>query len=295
MTTGAQVEQSLKHILEERANVLARETGSTRRQRKFSGADLLQILVFGWLSHPDASLEMFASLATIRQVEVTDTAIHKRFTKSCAHFLHAVFEEITSVVVEASQDVPLALLRRFQSVVLEDSSSIALPEELAEQWQGCGGAPGKGQAAVKLHVRWELKRGQLQGPRLTHGRTIDRSSPFKDECLPVGSLSIADLGYLDWGAIAARRAAGSYTLTRAQGRTRYWTAEGKPLQLEALLPQQVGQTHERSRPCREGSSASDAPAHRAGSSRHSRATTRQLRGGCQTTCSTRAGGSLEAG
>ncbi len=55
---------------------------------------------------------------------------------------------------------------------------------------------------------------------------------------------IADLGYLDWGSIAARRAAGSYTLTRAQARTRYWTKEGKPLQLDPLLPQQVGQTKE---------------------------------------------------
>src|SRR6266567_4087701 len=71
---------SLKHIMEERANVLARETGCIERQRKFSGADLLQTLVFGWLSHPDASLETLASVATLREVEVTDTAVHKRFT-----------------------------------------------------------------------------------------------------------------------------------------------------------------------------------------------------------------------
>src|SRR5713101_4356345 len=57
MMSVSQVEHCLKHILEERANVLARETGCIERQRKFSGADLLQTLVFGWLSHPDASLE----------------------------------------------------------------------------------------------------------------------------------------------------------------------------------------------------------------------------------------------
>jgi len=57
-------------------------------------------------------------------------------------------------------------------------------------------------------------------------------------------LYIADLGYLDWGRIAARRAGGSYTLTRAQSKTRYWTPEGKPLQLDPLLPQQVGETKE---------------------------------------------------
>ena len=80
MASVSQVECSLKYILEERANVLARETGCIERQRKFSGADLLQTLVFGWLSHPDASLEVLASVATLREVEVTDTAVHKRFT-----------------------------------------------------------------------------------------------------------------------------------------------------------------------------------------------------------------------
>src|SRR6266568_1988085 len=205
MLSVSYVESSLKHLFEERANVLAREMGCIERQRKFSGADLLQTLVFGWLSHPDASLEALASVATLREVEVTDTAIHKRFTQACAHFLHAILEEMASVVVEAERE---------------------LPNELVTCWQGCGGAPGEGHAAVKLHVRWELKRGSLQGPKLTHGRTSDRSSPFKEEPLPAGSLYIADLGYLDWGCIAARRAAGSYTLTRAQARTMYWTPEG---------------------------------------------------------------------
>lgn len=245
MTSVSQVESSLKHILEERATVLARETGCIQRQRKFSGADLLQTLVFGWLTHPEMSLEMLASTAATRHVQGTDTAVHKRFTKPCAQFLHAILEEMTSVIVEADREVPLELVQRFETVVLEDSSSIALPEELAEPWQGCGGTSAEGQAAVKLHVRWDIKRGQLQGPKLTHGRVSDRSSPFLEDALPVGSLYIADLGYLDWGRIAARRAAGSYTLTRAQARTLYWTPEGKSLKIDALLPLQVGQTKER--------------------------------------------------
>jgi len=244
MSNVSQVERALKHILEERANVLARQTGCIKRQKKFRGADLLQTLVFGWLAHPEASLEMFASMAATRQVQVTDTAVHKRFTKPCAQFLHAILEEMTRVVVEADREVPLALLHRFEAVVLEDSSSIALPDELAACWQGCGGAPGEGRAAIKLHVQWELKRGQLRGPSLTSGRTSDRSSPFKEEALPAGSLYIADLGYVDWGNVVARRAAGSYTLTRAPAKTLYWTAEGKRLNLESVLPRRIGQTKE---------------------------------------------------
>src|SRR5215472_7066669 len=116
-----------------------------------------------------------------------------------------------SVLVEGSQDAPLALLKRFEAVVLEDSRSVALPDALAELWQGCGGAPG-GEAAIKLHVRWDLKRGGLHGPGLTSGRTSDHLSPFNEDVLPEGSLYIADLGYVSWAKIAARRAARSYTL-----------------------------------------------------------------------------------
>jgi hypothetical protein len=59
---------------------------------------------------------------------------------------------MTGVVVEADREVPVELLNRFEAVVLEDSSTVALPNELATCWQGCGGAPGEGHAAIKLHV-----------------------------------------------------------------------------------------------------------------------------------------------
>ena len=49
MANVAQVEQALKHILEERAKVLARETGCIERQRKFNGADRLANVGF-WLA-----------------------------------------------------------------------------------------------------------------------------------------------------------------------------------------------------------------------------------------------------
>jgi len=44
--------------------------------------------------------------------------------------------------------------------------------------------------------------------------------------------------------IAERRAAKSYTLTRPQSSTAFFTAEGKRLSLKSVLPQRVGQTKE---------------------------------------------------
>lgn len=244
MSSVSQVGKQMQWVLEERACELARETECVKRLRKFSGADLVQMLVFGFQQHPHASLEDLASTAEIREVSVTDSAVDKRFTPQCAHLLHAVLEELTSVVVEAAQEVPIRLLRRFSAVILQDRSSITLPDELGEQWRGCGGKQEHTAAAVKLHVRWELKRGRLWGPKLTDGRTSDRSSPFNEEEVVPGSLSVEDLGYFDQSRLAARQRAGAYSLTRLQAGTAIYTCAGQRLCVQDLLPRRVGQMKE---------------------------------------------------
>ncbi len=240
----AYLSEQLYHLLEERADEIARETGCVQRVRKFSGASLLQTWVFGGPQHPDASLEQLASTAAQGEVLVTDTAVHKRFTKEAALFLHAMLEEACKLVVQAAHDVPVALLRRFSAVILEDSSSISVPNELAEIWRGCGGNQDHTAAAVKLHVRWELKRGRLSLPKLTDGRTSDRRSPFNEEAILPGSLLVHDLGYFHLGRIAERQRAGAYTLTRGPAGTALFTLEGKQICLSERLPQRVGQMKE---------------------------------------------------
>jgi Transposase DDE domain len=244
MSSVAYVSEQLSRVLEERANEIARQTGCVQRQRKFSGASLLQTWVFGWQQHPDASLEQLASVAELHDVEVTDTAVHKRFTPQAAQFLHRMLEEACSLVMQASEDVPIALVRRFSAVIMEDSRTIALPDELAEVWQGCGGEQEHTAAALKLHVRWELKRGQLWGPALTNGRTSDRRSPLSQAEIQPGSLEIKDLGYFQLDHLEARRRAGAYSLTRWQAGTALFTQEGKKLLLADVLPPRVGQMKE---------------------------------------------------
>jgi hypothetical protein len=244
MTSVADVGEQLKGILEAGANDLAKQAGCIQRVRKFTGADLVQTLVFGWQQHPDASLEMLASTAEVREVSVSDTAVDKRFTPQCAAFLHAVLEQMSTVVVQAAHDVPIKLLRRFSAVILEDSLGISLPNELTELWQGCGGNQDHTAAAVKLHVRWELKRGQLWGPTLTNGRTSDHRSPFNEEAVPAGSLLVQDLGYFDLQRLAERHRAGAYSLTRLHAGTALFTPSGQSLCLEQVLPPRVGQMKE---------------------------------------------------
>lgn len=52
MTSLARLSRILKTILVEEANTLARQMGVLQRERLLCGASLLQLLVFGWLTHP---------------------------------------------------------------------------------------------------------------------------------------------------------------------------------------------------------------------------------------------------
>ncbi len=244
MTSVPQIAEHMERILNEQANELAKQTDCIQRVRKFTGASLLQTLIFGWQQHPDASLEQLASTAELGEVSVTDTAVDKRFTPQCAAFLHAVLEQMSNVVVQAAHDVPIRLLRRFSAVILEDSSSVSLPNELAELWRGCGGNQDHTAAAVKLHVRWELKGGQLWGPRLTDGRTSDHTSPFNTEPVQAGALYVQDLGYFDLQRLAQRQQATAYSLTRLHVGTALFTPTGQRLPLKSVLPPRVGQMKE---------------------------------------------------
>src|SRR5260370_24898149 len=208
------------------------------------GGHLVQMVGFGSRPHRQARLEDLPPTAEIQDVAVTDTAVDKRFTPACARLLHAILEELTSVVVEAAQDVPIRLLRRFSAVILEDSSSMTLPDALAEQWRGCGGTQEHTAAAVKLHVRWELKRGRLWGPKLTEGRTSDRSSPFNEQEVVPGSLYVEDLGYFNQSRLAERHRAGAYSLTRLQAGTALYTRKGQRLCVQDVVPRRVGRMKE---------------------------------------------------
>src|SRR5947209_19382309 len=97
MSSVTYLSEQLYRVLGERADLVAKETGCVQRQRKFSGASLLQTLVFGWQEHPDASLEHLASTAATADVLVSDTAVDKRFTPQAATFLHAMLEEACSL------------------------------------------------------------------------------------------------------------------------------------------------------------------------------------------------------
>jgi len=226
-----QVADALRGVLTNIADQAAHITGCIQRQRTFSGATLIQTLVFGWLHQPQATLEQLAQMAATVGVVVTPQGLDKRFTEALARCLKQVLEAAVAQVI-ASNQVVIPLLNRFTGVLIQDSSVILLPADLATTWRGCGGTnPAQGASALKIQVRLDLTTGQIQGPHLQDGRVHDLRAPEQTRQMKAGALRLADLGYFSLAHLQDLGEQGAYWLTRWRVGTVVRNEQGKTLEL----------------------------------------------------------------
>ena len=173
----------------------------TQRKRKFRGQSLRRMIVLTLLKKPEATFEDRALLvvghkgADGRAVggPVSATAVEKRFTPPLVDFLRDVLSLSLPQGV-AAEPVSVALLERFTAVFIGDSSSIALPDELQQEFSSCGGTEGSGWTAWKIQVRWNLKTGERPLVLIEAGRASDAKSPIAQQEVQPGALEIFDLG-----------------------------------------------------------------------------------------------------
>lgn len=235
MTTIPQLAAALQELLTAVADRIARETGFVRRASKLGGAEFSQTLVFGWLANAEATLSELVQTAATLGVVITEQGLDSRFTAPAAECLRRLLETAVGMVVRAQPSV-LPILQRFNGVYIQDSTTITLPEVLADLWPGCGNASGTGQAALKVQVQFDYCSGQLNQIILQAGRAADRNAPVQQTALPAGALRLADLGYFNLPVMTTWNAQGVYWLSRLQAGTALYNRAGERLELLRQLP-----------------------------------------------------------
>lgn len=230
-TVCATLQQQLGQHLDE----LARQCGLVRRQRKFTGRTLLRMLVLTLLHKPDATCDDFRATAVEAGLDVSATAVDKRLQagQPLLDFLQSALERALQQAIAAHPSAA-HLLEPFTAVLLGDSSVISLPDDLADAFPGCGA----GQAALKVHVVWDLKAGRLQRLEVTAGTVSDAQGPIALGRAEPGTLLINDLGYFDVGRFAGLDEHGATFLSRLQHGTHVFGPDGRALDLAAHLRHQ---------------------------------------------------------
>ncbi|MDQ2999368.1 MAG: hypothetical protein M3R61_20230 [Chloroflexota bacterium] len=196
MTIIPQVATALHDVLNSVAAALGRSTGFVQRECKLNGALFVQTLVFTFLANPDATGHELTPTAAALGVEITESGLTQRFTKTAATVLQEVLAAALTRVLVANP-LDLALLQQFSAVYLEDSTIVALPDALVEVWRGCGNATDQGLAALKLTLRLDLRTGLIAGLSLHDGCTADQKA-----AAPLRTSAAARCIWPTWGSLA---------------------------------------------------------------------------------------------
>ncbi len=214
MTISVQgLADALQTLLTTIADQAAKDSGFVRRVRKITGAGFVQSLVLGWMADPHAKLEDLAA-----PLGVTDQSLQERFNAKAVDCLRRVLSAAMGYLFEARPET-IPLLRRFTAVALDDSTTVALPASLADDYPGCGGSdPDAGRAGLKVLARLEAIAGRLEFSEPAPARASDRTRHAALPPLPPGSLRLADLGFFDLGRMAEDTAAGVSWISRAPAR-----------------------------------------------------------------------------
>lgn len=237
MTTVPQLARTLQTVFTTTAQTAARDAHFIQRERKLTGPAFVQGLVFGWLTHPEATYDQLVQAIARAGSRISPQALEQRFTAAAATCLATVLESATAALVDTDAG-GTSLLTRFTAVWVLDSSTVRLPDGYAATWPGSGAA---GMAAAKLHAMLDLRGGTLQGPLLEPGRPHDKHSPLQPVPLAPGALRLTDLGFYALGRLRQIGEAGAYWLCRAQVQTHLTTADGRAWTLRAFMQAQRGE------------------------------------------------------
>jgi hypothetical protein len=234
MANITQVAEAIEKILGKEVEEKARESKFIQRKVMVSGKGFVQSLVMAFGTNKAASYSEISACASSMGMPMTAQGMEQRFSAGSAQFLKSVLEYAISIKLEGIEEQNVAMLKRFKTIHIRDSSIITLPETLKSIWKGVGGTKGE-TAALKLQVSWEQCHGALDGIALQDGFCQDRTSPYQAMELVEGELHIADLGFFSLEKLAQDHQKGVLWLTRLKFKTLLWDEQARALDLLPFL------------------------------------------------------------
>lgn len=169
----------------------------------------------GGLAHPEATRKQVHHHATQAGMRVSVQGLDQRFSPAAVAFMRGLLEVGLGEMVRS--EAPTVLLPQFNGVYVTDCTRLV--------W---------GETGVKMGVRLEIQRGQLQAC-LTDLKQHDQKAEVVERWLPPGALHLGDLGFFKLTRFRDWNASGVSWLTRYKVGTRLHTPDGQLLDLKTVL------------------------------------------------------------
>lgn len=206
------------------------------------GLTFLQASVFGFIDDPQANLDDLAQVCADLNVEISAQGFDQRINPQAVTFL----KEMLSQAIEHFKNetaLPLPILQQFSAINLVDSTVLNLPDNMADEYCGCGGDGAA--ASLKVQLNFEFLHGNLEQIVFRPGKEPDQNFRAYLKRVPAGSLNINDLGYFrleSLKTIAEEKEA--YYLSRYLVGTHLSTLAGEAIELAQMLKNSVRQPFE---------------------------------------------------
>jgi len=175
---------------------------------------------------------------------VSKQAIAKRFQFGREGFAHAVLEASMIQCTESITKIPVPpLFCGFGKVIVEDSTSLSLPDNVAPFIPGFTHPNGVAKSTARIQLGLNLVTGGYEKIEMLAYKKNDQSYAYESiKYLQKGDLLIRDLGYHVLGALQQMIDKGIYFLSRYQSGTQIRLSEhDQPIDLLAYLKAQQNQ------------------------------------------------------
>jgi hypothetical protein len=194
---------------------LARSCGFLRRcSGKITPSGfLLASCLFALQATP--SLSCFAQLwAVLHGQSLSKQAVHKRFTLQAVGFLQAVLQAVLASSVVRSSLCP-GLKAGFNRILVQDSTTLALPSQLADLFPGAANGRSEKKAALKIQATLDVLQNRWLHFSLSPFTCNDQGASAQIlETLQPRDLIVRDLGYLVVSVFERIQQQGAYFLSR---------------------------------------------------------------------------------
>jgi hypothetical protein len=177
---------------------------------------------------------------------VSRSGLHQKFTDKAAKFFKKLLETIIVKQVSRNKIIEPEILKHFERVMLQDSTSWDVSENLSAIFPGSGGSASS--ANCKLQCVYDYKSGSIVLVEDREGIEPDQKySQNIGTIVEKDDLIIFDLGYWSFETFYTIQSKGGYFLSRLNTAANFWYSKGKEiiqLNLEEFLKKQKGNSVE---------------------------------------------------
>lgn len=218
----SKLSENLNKLFNEIADKESKECGFIKRERKLKGSSFLKTMVFGNISDTKISIDRLRQLLSEESINISKQGLDNRFSESAVKFLKNIYTQSINLF-QLSLPINCEVLDQFNSVKLQDSSYITLPNSMQNDYKGYGssypGLESNTRSGVKIQLLYDYLNQKIDSISLKDGSSSDQG--YKDylDNIHAKDLFIADLGYFVPNSFKLMNSKGAYFISRYKADT----------------------------------------------------------------------------